>query len=144
MATELFMTRTGLNVLKPADAASDDLLRGLPGNKPLRVKITLDRSGPHHRQFRALLSVVAQATDRAPDHLLAMIKIGTGYVEPVVMADGKLAYIPQSTAFDKMDQQQFKTFYDRALDFIVASILPGVELGDLQGEVDQMIFGATA
>ncbi len=136
------MARTGLNVLKPADAASAETLSSLPSNKPFRVRVTLDRSGPHHRQFRALLSVVAQATDRAPDQLLAVIKIGTGYVDPVVMADGNMAYIPQSTAFDKMDQVKFKEFYDRALDFIVAHILPGVELGDLQAEVDSMIHGA--
>lgn len=144
MATELFMYRTVFNKLEPSDAASEEALRALPMNKPFRVKITLDRSGPHHRQFRALLSVVAQATDKDPDHLLALIKIGTGYVDPVVMADGKLAYIPQSTAFNKMDQAAFKVFYDKALDFIVASVLPGVTLGDLKAEVDAMLYGAHA
>ena len=142
MATELFMYRTVFDNLKPADAASEESLALLPVGKALRVRVTLDRSGPHHRKWRALLSVVAKATDKDPDYLAAMVKIGAGYVDPVVMADGRMAYIPQSTAFGKMDQTTFGTFYDKALDFIVASILPGVDLGDLQAEVDEMIHGA--
>ncbi len=142
MATELFMYRTVFDTLKPADAASEESLALLPLNKSMRVRITMDRSGPHHRKWRALLSVVAKATDKDPDYLAAMVKIGAGYVDPVVMADGRMAYIPQSTAFGKMDQTTFSIFYDKALDFIVASILPGVDLGDLQTEVDAMIHGA--
>lgn len=142
MATELFMVRTALNALKPSDAASEESLALLPVGKALRVRVTLDRSGPHHRKFRALLSVLAKATDKDPDYLAALVKIGAGYVDPVVMADGRMAYIPQSTAFGKMSQIEFGVFYERALDFIVASVLPGVDMGELQAEVDNMIFGA--
>ncbi|MTH96543.1 hypothetical protein [Roseibium sp. RKSG952] len=79
-------------------------------------KIVKPRSLPMQGMYWACLSQFVAATECVPtaEHLHNLIKMKMGYVTPAVMPDGSLYWIPDSTAFDKMDQEAFNEFVSRA------------------------------
>ena len=52
--------------------------------------------------------------------------------------------IPLSISFAKMDQTEFESFYERAMDFLIAEVLPGIDSADLEREVQEIIDSTDA
>ncbi len=53
--------------------------------------------------------------------------------------DGKVAYLPKSISFAKMDQTEFDQFFDRTVELVCKHFLPGVRDEDLRREVLEMV-----
>jgi hypothetical protein len=83
----------------------------------VQVTVRQSRSGKHHRRYWAVLTKIVEATDSYPsaDHLHESLKFALGYVRPMRHLSGKLTFIPDSTAFDAMDQVEFNACYERAM-----------------------------
>ena len=72
------------------------------------------------------------------DILLGVIKLGTGHADVVQTEAGFYFSVPKSISFSKMDRDAFQKFFDRAVDFVISDILPGIEKAGLTAEVYSM------
>lgn len=113
---EVFMERQ-YNALRPVDAWSEQELNELPPHKRLRVKITQDRSGPHHRLFFKMLAHVADGCGMDREELRATVTVGAGHVLRY-RKNGEWHEAPRSIAWDKMDQDAFNPFFQKVLTVI--------------------------
>lgn len=76
------------------------------------------RSLPQHRTYWKMLDAAVKATGRwaSKEALHTALKVELGYVEPVFGLDGKVkGMIPDSTGFDAMSHDDFRSFFDRAV-----------------------------
>lgn len=139
MTAEAYFIRQK-GALVPSDEAAVEVMRSIKMGETVRVEITRPRNPQHHRLFFALLHVVQPNTSyRSIDELLAVIKLGIGHVDLAVTPSGEACWIPKSISFAKMDQAAFRAFWDRAIDYILASIIPGTERVDLERQVNEII-----
>lgn len=99
-----------------AEALSDDPL----GTEYELVKVVRRKPRQHRTYWRAL-GLVVKATNRWPtaEHLHDEIKLACGYYRKAAnLVTGEIMLIPDSTAFDKMDQEQWQLFMDEAMRLI--------------------------
>lgn len=111
-------TEKGLRPLRSwdAEALSADPL----GTEYDLVKISRRRPKQHRTYWRAL-GLVVKATDRWPtsEHLHDELKLACGFYRKAAnLSTGEIMLIPESTAFDKMDQDQWQVFMDKAMEII--------------------------
>ncbi len=106
--------------LVPVGPFDDEMLEQYPDGAIVEVTIKRRRSNPQNALYWATLAKVVAATDAYPsaEHLHEAIKMALGVTMPVKTFDGKLMYLPDSTAFGKMDAVQFKDFFDRAVELL--------------------------
>jgi hypothetical protein len=103
--------------LVPATAYDAERCQKFKAGEKLKVdRLVRPRSIPMQGMYWAALSCLVEATECVPtsEHLHNLIKMKLGYVTPAVMPDGALYWIPDSTAFDKMDQAAFNEFFKQA------------------------------
>jgi len=134
------MRRAG-GKLVPCAMVDEEALLNMPEDKDLTVKITRPRSNKHHRFFWAFLNKVCENHDTysKPDQLLLWLKVRLGYVEEVKFHNEEVFWVAKSTSFGSMDQNEFKKFFDEAVDLVVKEVLPGVTKSDLVREVEEMV-----
>lgn len=87
--------------------------------KMYKVKISADRNSKHHRKFFAILRLVVNNSKdfQNTDMLLSWLKIKAG-ITYTVKIGGDICLFPKSISFDKMNQIEFKKFYNRSLDIL--------------------------
>jgi hypothetical protein len=80
----------------------------------------LPRSPQHHKfvfaRFQALLE--RQETFEDLEHLIIFLKVGASFVEFIPGPGGQLVAIPQSIAWDRLDEQAFIEVKRKIWDFI--------------------------
>lgn len=130
-----------LTGLSPADELAKEALRGYKRGELIRVKMTRVRNPRHHRLFFALIGLVYENQDRyqSLEHMLTALKVALGHCETVICKDGKVAYLPKSISFAKMDQTEFDAFFNNTVDLVCKHFLPGVQSDDLRREVMDMV-----
>ncbi len=111
--------------LRPARAWDAEALAADPlGTEYDLVKINRRRPRQHRTYWRALnLVVKSGASNRWPtaEHLHDELKLAAGFYRKAAnLATGEIMLIPDSTAFDKMDQEQWQIYMDRAMELIAA------------------------
>ena len=129
------MRRKGL-MLEPASAMDAEKLASYANGSEVEVTIRQRRSGPQHRLYWAMLANVVTATGGDPyptaEHLHEALKIRLGYVKLVKALDSDIKRVlPDSTAFNAMDQAEFKAYFDKA----VAAIAEGFGFDPLKNEM---------
>jgi len=119
----------------------EEALNELPEGKDLSATIARTRSTKQHRFFWALLQKICEnhETYRRPEQLLLWLKVKLGYVEQVRFHDDQVWWVPQSISFNAMGQDEFKKFFDAALDVIVEEVIPDINQYELLHEVEKMI-----
>lgn len=140
MAETLNMRRVG-SKLVPCALLDEESLDEFPEGKDLTVTITRSRSQKHHRFFYGLMQKICANHDtyRRPDQLLLWLKIRLGYVEEVRFHNDKVWWVAKSISFNSMGQDEFRKFFDAALDVIVTEVIPNLDTDHLIGEVEQMV-----
>lgn len=140
-----FLADVKLGKLVPVDEQGRQRLKKLDG-KRVKVEAKVPRSGPHHRLFWALATTVWQTLPenqqlRYPDveSLVAALKIIAGHRQLIVFPDGSQGYIPKSISYDRMSQEEFAAFFEKCVDFICRTVLPGVARADLKREIEEMV-----
>lgn len=134
----IFVMRRGpfLAPMTPADASALDKL---PIGKALRVDVRQPRSVPHHRLYWSMLALVCDNLDGLTTEALhGLIKLRTGYAVEIRTKRG-VERVPGSIAFDKMDQGEFRAFFDKAIAFVNAEIIPGIGSLELEREARLML-----
>lgn len=102
--------------LVPADAWSEDRMEAMPLETVVELKCKRSRSVPQLNLYWAVLSEICKATDMWPSarHLHDLTLMDLEYRTLAQRLDGKKHWIADSIAFDKMKQEEFNTYTDRA------------------------------
>jgi hypothetical protein len=125
----------GFTQLIPSDLADFETLEKLDPGRDVWVKLTQARNLRRHRFWRAVLSEVAASHMHyalaGVDALHDWIKMRLGLVDITLYHDGSSRVVPRSTAFNAMDETEFRAYLDRALLLIETEIMPGININDL-------------
>lgn len=128
MATVL-LERIGRG-LYPVDGVAEEEVRQLPAHVELRADVVQPtrRSLPQLRLYWAVLQLVAERMNnagRAPIDkrtLHQWVKLKCGYVDDIVLRTGEIVEVPGSVALDRMDQDEFNRFFEKAMAAITAAL----------------------
>ncbi len=128
--TDIVMRRTATG-LEPIDV---DALAKIKIGTEVMVKVVNPRSIKQHRLFFALLTYVADATEfDSAETLLVAIKLALGRYDLVKLPNGKVVPHAQSISFASMKGDEFRIFFDQAMNLICRDVLPGVSPEEMIG-----------
>jgi hypothetical protein len=136
---------------KPADDDSAAVLKRIPLGTTFEADVITkkSRSGAWHRRYWLLMSMLASHVEaveiepgvvmpiRSAEDAHAAIKYATGLYDQYVLETG-IVRVLKSTAFDKMDADQWAAYYPRVLDAVHQKFLPGVALLEVEAEIARM------
>ena len=128
MAETLFVQLGKGPTLYPANAYDAELMGGLHSGKPYKAVLTQPRSNKRNSLYWVLLTACVNNTvlgDRFPTtqrlHQALLMKTGhVGYVADINKPE--LHVIPDSTRFDKMDEGEFRAYFDRVLELLAREL----------------------
>lgn len=109
--------------LRPARSWDAEDLSADPVGTEYELHKISRRKPRQHRTYWRALNLAVKATSRwaSAEHLHDEIKLACGYYRKVAnLVTGEIMLIPDSTAFDKMDQDQWQGFMDRAMELVAA------------------------
>ncbi len=148
MSTDLLFRRTpgGMAI---EDQATRDAIQKLPPGQLFSATLhgpKKTRSGRHHRLFWALLTRIVDATGQwtNAEALLGVLKMSLGYYDLEKGLDGELKPIIKSIAFDKMDGESFRKFFDDSIKLLSAEVLPDIMEMEEYREINIMLDGYDA
>jgi hypothetical protein len=124
--------------LTPFAPYDHDMMDRLPRGRAVKVETKQVRNVTRHRLYRVILRVVVQNTDMfaTEDGLHKTLLLACGVTEPVMsLKSGSIQMVPSSTAFDEMDdEEEFKAYFDQAMQLISEKVLPGTDIDELLAE----------
>lgn len=143
MAEEVLLMREG-SKLAACDPVSAEAIERIGHKEQVKATIVRIRNPRHHAKFFVMLSEVFknQSKHATLEDLLSAVKIGIGHCTwvsitlrglPVTVA------IPKSISWAKMGQTSFEQFYNRAVEYILADILPGLGNEELEARVLEIL-----
>lgn len=143
MPAEIYFTRNALGRMEIADANSLAEWEELPKSRALKATVVAPRNVKHSRQFFALLRVIYDAQDFFPsfDNLRKQVLIGTGFYTMYKRFNGDEYPMADSMAFDKMDDVQFNSFFDKFVALCDDKILPNVGQQAIRDLWDDILKG---
>lgn len=116
MADVLLRRRSSL-ILAPADGLAEIKIESFPMGRDILCTLKRARSNPNLRHYWACLHAFSRATDAASARVLhELLKMECGLVTPVSTQSGGLKLVPDSVAFDRLDERAFIDFKRRAFD----------------------------
>ena len=124
-----------LGSLKPADDEATEALKKYKIGTVVSCEIKKPRNYAFHKKAFDLFSLIYENQDKYENmaDLLTEIKLRTGHYQEHLTLKGVVIYVPKSISFAKMDDLEFSTFYDRAVNvalkyFLVGSTKEEIEL----------------
>lgn len=124
------------NGFQPTDDASEAALKSVKLGECIELKIKRPRNLPHHRKFFSMLQLIFNNQERYDtlDHLLTAFKFAVGHTEIIRTKRGDIE-VPKSISFASMPQDEFEAFYQRAVDFVISEVVPGMTQESLEREL---------
>jgi hypothetical protein len=118
-----------------------------PVGTVVRADLHAPRSGKQQRWYRALVRTVWRHQDHyaSPEAMHKAIQYRLGYFDLIQLHNGEALIEPRSTAFDKMEDGEFREFVDRSWEVIAREIIPGLDLKgqrELVKEIDALVLGS--
>lgn len=132
MATELLILPDAqTHRLVPATAHDQELIAGLRAEH-YKAKLTQakPRSVKQNRYYwGGVLTTIVENHEfyTRPEPLHLWLKTRMGYVNKITFHDGSVQMSVDSTAFDKMPPEEFRTFLDNAILILCTEVIPGLE-----------------
>lgn len=126
--------------LSATDDASEAALKSVKLGECVEVKLKRPRSLPMHRLFWKLMQTVYENQDHyaSADEVCTAFKFAVGHCDALRTKRGDVL-VPRSIAFGKMNQIQFREFFDKAVKFCVEEVIPGMNSADLEREVTELL-----
>ena len=134
-----------LGAFRPTDDQGiEDMAKILDGSL-VKVTWTRPRNIHFHNKFFAMLGIVLKNQEhyQSMDELLGVCKIRIGHVTVVSTGYGTEKW-PKSISFAAMDETEFSKFYDRAVDWVLREVIPGLQRQHLDAEVEAELIGFAA
>jgi hypothetical protein len=132
-----FFRRT-MSGLVPADDEAEKALRGVKPGVVVAVEVTRPRNIQHHRLYWAMCSKIANAIEAEPENISDVLKLKTGHFVTVQTKGGPV-HLPRSISFAKMDQGEFREFFERCCRVISMEWLPHMSARQVQSEILEMM-----
>lgn len=128
--------RKGLGCLTPADARAEQFCARVKFGDLIMLEAKRPRNLAHHQKFFAMLQVVKENQEhyKSVDDILDAFKFSIGHTRKIQTKRG-IIEVPLSISFAALDQDQFNEFYDKAMDFMCAEVIPGLQKEDLRKEL---------
>ncbi len=133
----------GRFVILPADKNSCEEFNRLKLHKLYRARVWEPRNLKYHRLFFALLKLVVQNSDKwqNEEQLRHAFLIYIGKVQVVPGLDGNPVAVPDSMAFEKMDEETFDREIMERFWPVVARELD-LDEGELRADYQRILGGA--
>ncbi len=134
-----------LGAFRPTDDEGTEAMRKIGDGELVRVRWTRPRNIRFHRKFFAMLQIILanQEHYKSIDDLLDVCKLRIGHVRTVETAKG-IERFPASISFANMDETAFGEFYERAIDWMLTEVIPGLQRQHLDAEVEDQLIGFAA
>ena len=144
MATSQIMVKR-LGALRPTDDEGTEAMQKISDGSLVKVTWTRPRNIRFHNKFFAMLGIVFKNQEhyKSMDELLGVCKLRIGHVVVVQTPHGEEKW-PKSISFAKMDETEFSAFYDRAVDWVISEVIPGLQRQHLDEEVEAELIGFAA
>ena len=138
------MFQKHLGTLRPAEPAAEEMLARIKHDDIVRVEIKKPRNVAMHRKFWTLMNLVFENQDhyKSAEEVCTAFKFATGHYDEqryVINDETYLHRVPRSISFAKMDQDDFSNFYERAIQFLITNVIPGLDRTDLERELLEFI-----
>ena len=133
-----------LGALRPRhdDERARDMMRRFGENQLVKINgITIPRNIKLHNKFFAMLGIILQNQEhyKSMDDLLDVCKLSIGHVRVISTGRG-CERVPKSISFASMDDIEFDAFYNRAVDWMLAEVIPGLQRQHLDAEVEAKLL----
>jgi hypothetical protein len=111
----------------------------------VKVQISRSRNYRFHCKFFAMLGIILKNQEhyQTTDELLNVCKLRIGHVDIVQTPQGEERW-PKSISFASMDETEFSAFYDRAVDWVLSEVIPGLQRQHLDAEIEAELIGFSA
>lgn len=113
--------------LSPHDQAARDFLRQCPDDRPLELEHLHDRDGIFHKKIFAHINELAKALHRDPEQLRAELLYQTGHFQRLGIHRGQMWISIDSMSRRHMTDDELRTFWDYAVDYIKDELLPQIK-----------------
>jgi len=141
------MTRT-LSGYQPADEDSAGVLKRFPVGTTFEIDVSTrkTRSGAWHRRYWCLMNMLAQNLEQVevePGMVLPIkdaesahvaMKYATGLFDSYAIKGGVVRLL-KSTAFDRMEPDEWAAYWQRVLQATHEKFLPGVGVAEIEDEI---------
>ena len=119
---EIYVQRVG-NRLVPEFAMDEAAIMRFPAGQRIKVDLRTGRSPSRLRLYWQILGKLVDATGCSPssEALHEAIKLELGHGTPVRLANGMTILVPGSIAFDKMAEEEFMQYLNRAIEWIATN-----------------------
>ena len=137
-----FLVAKRLTGLYPVDDAGAAAMRKFGMGEIVSVEVKRPRNLAFHRKFFAMLQIILQNQEhyKSIDDLLDVCKLRIGHCRTVQTKYGEVK-IPNSISFPSMDDSAFADFYDKACNWVVTEVIPGLDRFNLDEEVRAELTG---
>lgn len=146
MATTIYMANH-LGALRPAQEQDAEVWGHLKIAEREVVKVQISR--PQNYKFRCkffvMLGIIFKNQEhyKSVDDLLDICKLGIGHVRVIQTSQGVIR-LPKSISYAKMTAPDFDDFYNRAVDWVLAEVIPGLQRQHLDAEVEVELMSFAA
>jgi hypothetical protein len=129
--------------LVPASGQDAERLRerGYHIGDELRAELAKPRNPRFHRKVMALLQLVLENQEglQTIDQLLTVVKIKLGRAQPFVdSATNRTYWVPESIAFDAMDEGAFQEFWRDLCTLVATDYLPDMTREQVEQAAEMM------
>jgi hypothetical protein len=127
--------------LVPATDLDWERFARVPRDYPCQVMLRFERTSKLNRWYRGLVSKVAEAIGVHPDQLHADLKFKAGLIEQLLAGaqPGTMAIKLRSTAFPAMEDLEFATYCDVAVELLHRDYLGHVADRDWQRQIIEWV-----
>lgn len=109
-----------------------------------QLEITRKRSGKQHRKFFALVELITENSElyNTKAKALVAIKLSAGFFDPYIdPTTGEVIKVPQSIAYENMEQGEFNSFFDQAVTATCMHIIPQFDERQALLMINEIIAG---
>jgi hypothetical protein len=133
-----FLVRTSTG-LAAGDAQAAEVLNAIKLGEVVRVDTVKERNVKQHRLFWVMCHALGEALGQPTKVVADALKLRTGHFTEVQTLDGELLRIPDSIAFNAMDQIAFNAFFNECCREVCAAWLPHMTPGKWRKDILQMM-----
>jgi hypothetical protein len=132
----IYCMRRG-NMLIPEYAQDAEMIERFPHGQRIRIDLRTGRSPDKLRFYWKLLKSLVDATGCAAnvEALHGAVKLDLGYANPIRLKTGMTILVPGSIAFDKMTEEDFSEFLEKAIEWMATNF--GLTVDDLLGDEER-------
>ena len=113
---EFFCTKVD-GVLIGADAESAEKLANLGLDTVVKCSCKRNRNYENHKRYFKFIEIAFEMQNHFEDieHFRKWLVMKAGYYETIVAPNGNIIFLPQSIAFEKIEEEDFKILFKKCI-----------------------------